>query len=398
LFTKPGYEYFRLAKSLYNMHFVKIEQTIKKICIFAKSILMPYYHTRYSLSRKKKKTWKKYILLLLIITLLAAGAAAYYLNQIINSPNTWVHSGSTLIKIPHGTGYQGLLDTLYSKGIIINRKTFERWAKLKKLDENVKPGNYRISSGMSNKELVNLLIAGLQEPVKVTINNVRVKGDLARILGARLEPDSTAFMQALEDEKTAGKYGLTKETFLTLIIPNTYEFYWTTDVEGFFDRMKAEYDKFWTEKRLQQAKEKGLTPVEVSILASIVEQETNKNDEKARIASVYLNRLKRNWRLQADPTVIFALQDFGIRRVLSVHLEVDSPYNTYKYEGLPPGPICLPSIASIDAVLNAEDTDYLFFCAKDDFSGYHSFAATPRQHAANARKYRAALNRRKIMK
>ena len=359
---------------------------------------MSYYHSKYSLNARKKSSKWKYVLWFLLFILILGGGAAYYLNKVINSPNTWVKDSSTLLKIPHNTDYQGLLDSLYTKGIVIHRKNFEWWAKLKKLDKNVKAGNFRVKSAMTNKELVNLLINGLQEPVRVVINNVRLKEDLAAKLGSQLEPDSIRFLSALNDKQFAKKYGLTTETILTLIIPNTYEFYWTTSVEGFFEKINQEHKKFWNQKRLKLAEEKKLTPTEVSILASIVQKESNKNDEKPTVASVYLNRLRRGWKLQADPTVVFALQDFEIRRVLTKHLDFDSPYNTYKYEGLPPGPICLPSSTSINAVLNAEDTDYLFFCAKDDFSGYHAFAKTAAGHGQNARKYRRALNKRKIMK
>jgi UPF0755 protein len=160
--------------------------------------------------------------------------------------------------------------------------------------------------------------------------------------------------------------------------------------------MYTEYNKFWTQERRHKADQIGLSPVEVSILASIVEKETNKNDEKARMAGVYLNRLEKNWLLQADPTVVYATGDFAIKRVLNIHKEIDSPYNTYKYFGLPPGPICVPSIASIDGVLNREIHKYMFFCAKEDFSGYHSFAETHAQHNINANKYRQALDRNNI--
>ena len=358
---------------------------------------MAYYHSKYAgVNRRKSRKWKL-LLWLLLFLLVVGGIAVYWINNLVNTSNTWVKNSTIYVHIPHKASYQGLLDSLYSKGVIIHRESFEKWAKIKKLDQNVKPGNYKIRSGMTNKELVNMFLAGLQEPVRVVINTHRIKSELAGRLGHQLEPDSIQFLFTMNDARAAEKYGFSEASFLTMIIPNTYEFYWTTSVEGFLNRMKQEYDKFWTEKKKEQAKKIGLTPVEVSILASIVQKESNKSDEKPTIASVYLNRLKRNWRLQADPTVVFALQDFTIRRVLKEQLEVDSPYNTYKYEGLPPGPICIPSPSSIDAVLNAEDTDYMFFCAKDDFSGYHAFAKNAVGHALNARKYRQALNLRRIL-
>ncbi len=359
---------------------------------------MAYYHSQYAVRRRKKSKWKKYFWGILFILVLAGGVAAYWFYHIVNDPNTWVKGDTTYVKISSQTDYQGLLDSLYSRGLIIHRDNFEWWANIKKLHRGFKPGNYKITSGMSNKTLVNMFLAGLQEPVNVVINNVRTKSELAAKLGKQLEPDSVNFIFALNDMRVAEKYGLNTENILTLFLPNTYEFYWNTPVERFFDRMQKEHQKFWNDKRLALAKKTGLSPTEVSILASIVQKETNKNDEKPKIASVYLNRLRRNWRLQADPTVVFALQDFSIRRLLTEQLEYDSPYNTYKYEGLPPGPICIPSAASIDAVLHAEETDYMYFCAKDDFSGYHAFAKTAAGHALNARKYRRALNRRKIMR
>jgi UPF0755 protein len=194
------------------------------------------------------------------------------------------------------------------------------------------------------------------------------------------------------------KFGLNKETSISMFLPNTYEFYWTTKAKEFIDRMYAENQKFWNDERKAKAEKIGLSPVEVSTLASIIEKETTKNDEKATMAGVYLNRLKYNWRLQADPTVVFAWGDFSIRRVLNVHKQIDSPYNTYTYYGLPPGPICAPSISSIDAVLNHEEHTYMFFCAKDDFSGYHVFSSTNAGHNINAKKYRNALDERNIRK
>jgi UPF0755 protein len=192
--------------------------------------------------------------------------------------------------------------------------------------------------------------------------------------------------------------GFNNQTIPALFLPDTYEFYWNTDAEGFVVRMFQEYNKFWTEERKQKAQSKGLTPIQVSTLASIVNKETNMSDEMPRVAGVYLNRLKNNWLLQADPTLVFAWDDYSIRRVLDRHKEIESPYNTYKYIGLPPGPICIPSIAAIKAVLDAEDHNYFYFCAKEDFSGYHNFAKTLAEHNRNAIKYQQTLNQRGIKK
>ncbi|HAZ24348.1 MAG TPA: endolytic transglycosylase MltG, partial [Algoriphagus sp.] len=200
----------------------------------------------------------------------------------------------------------------------------------------------------------------------------------------------------LQDSVYIRKFDFNEETIMSMFIPNTYEVWWNTSPEALFDRMYKEYNDFWTDERKKKAAELGLNPKEVSTLASIVQAESQKKDERAKIAGVYLNRLKLNMPLQADPTLVFALGDFSLKRILNIHKETESPYNTYKYAGLPPGPINLPDINSLDAVLNYEDHDYLYFCAKEDFSGYHAFAKTLSEHNANARRYQAALNAAKI--
>lgn len=219
---------------------------------------------------------------------------------------------------------------------------------------------------------------------------------LAGKIGKQIEADSASIAKLLHDKDYVGKLGFNERTLPAMFLPDTYEFYWNTDAESFISRMLQEYNKFWNEDRKKAAKDKGLSPVEVSILASIVDKETNKTDEMPRIAGVYINRLHSNWLLQADPTLIFAIGDFSIKRVLNVHKEIESPYNTYKYIGLPPGPICIPSVAAVKAVLNAENHNYFYFCAKEDFSGYHNFAKTLTEHNHNAVKYQNALNQRGI--
>ena len=244
---------------------------------------------------------------------------------------------------------------------------------------------------MSNRQLCNMLNGGLQTPVKVTFNNIRDVAMLAGRIGEQIEADSIEIMNYLNDVANLADLGFTRQTIPAMFLPNTYEFYWNTNAAQFTEKMKKEYDKYWNEERLAQAKEVGLTPIQVSILASIVDKETNKTDEMAKIAGVYLNRLRNGWLLQADPTLVFAVGDFGLKRVLNIHKEVESPYNTYKYHGLPPGPICIPSLAAINSVLNAEKHNYYYFCAKDDFSGYHVFAKTLTEHNRNAEKYRRKL-------
>ncbi len=249
---------------------------------------------------------------------------------------------------------------------------------------------------MSNTQLVNRLRSGEQAPVSLIFNSIRTKQQLAGRIGKQLEADSVALLKLLNDKAFVKKLGFTADNILCLFIPNTYEFFWNTGPEQFISRMAKEYKRFWNEDRTGKLEKIGLKQSEASILASIVEMESTKNDEKPIIAGVYINRLKKGIKLEADPTLIFALGDFTIQRVLNKDLQFDSPYNTYKYAGLPPGPISLPSIVSIDAVLSPVHHNYLFFCAKADLSGYHNFSATLQQHIRYAREYQAALNKMNI--
>ncbi len=249
---------------------------------------------------------------------------------------------------------------------------------------------------MTNIELVSLLRSGAQEPLRMTVPLVRTPAELAGKLARKLEPDSTAWIRAFSDPFLLQRFQISPLHLFSIIIPETYDFYWNISPEKWLSKMKYESSLFWKEERIGKAGQRGLSVPEVIILASIVEKETNQNDEKPVIAGVYLNRLSRKMPLQADPTVVFAWQDFSIRRVLKRHLEIPSPYNTYRQPGLPPGPICLPSVASIDAVLNASAHQYLYFCASEDQSGYHSFAKTLQEHQRNAQRYQAALNKLNI--
>lgn len=357
---------------------------------------MAYYHSKYSIRRKKKRPgWVRIIYMLLTIMIIAALVIAYFAYGIIYKNNVWVPEGKTTsVYIPTDAGFDEVKTILYSQGIIVNRNTFEWLAEKKKYPGLVKPGHYVITKGMSNDELINMLRLGEQVPVNLIFNNIRTKAELAQKVSQQIEADSSSIMALLNDPAYLSETGLKTETALTLFIPNTYEFYWNTTALQFIERMKREYEAFWTVERDLKAAAAGLSREEVVILASIVEKETNKNDEKASIAGVYKNRLDRNWLLQADPTLVYASGDFGLTRVLNIHKKTDSPYNTYIYAGLPPGPICIPSISSVEAVLNYEKHDYLFFCAKDDLSGYHVFAKSITQHNRNARQYRKAIENR----
>jgi UPF0755 protein len=233
-------------------------------------------------------------------------------------------------------------------------------------------------------------------PVEVVVQNARLKRKLASDISKQLEPDSISIMRFLNDDIFLSKLGFNAQNILVMFIPNTYECYWNISVEDWFEKMNNEYKKFWNESRTKKCESIGISPVEASILASIIEEETVKNDEKPIIAGLYLNRIKKGMLLQADPTVRFALGNFMIKRVLDKYKEINSPYNTYQHAGLPPGPICIPSIVTIDAVLNRQKNEYLYMCAKEDFSGYHNFARTLEQHNLNAQRYQRALNKAKM--
>lgn len=361
---------------------------------------MTYYHSSYKRNVKKKKSpFRTLIIVLLLLLITTAGVFGYLGYQIIYSPNVWTEdTGDHYIYIGNEDSFDDVKTQLYSEGYIIHRKNFEILAKYKKYPENIKAGRYAIENGMSNNDLINMLRIGNQEPVKLLFNNIRLKEDLADKISKQINIERDKFLSYLNDTNYVRELGFELETVKSMFIPNTYFIYWNTDTEEFIERMKYEYTQFWDDERKQKAAQIDLSLIEISILASIVEKETQKNDEKARIAGVYINRLQSGWRLQADPTLIYALGDFKIKRVLNIYKEIDSPYNTYKFLGLPPGPICIPSIASIDAVLNAEDHSYFFFCAKPDYSGYHNFAKTSKQHNRNARAYREFLNKEKIFK
>ncbi|MCU0461716.1 MAG: endolytic transglycosylase MltG [Bacteroidales bacterium] len=298
--------------------------------------------------------------------------------------------------IPEGSTYIQALDTIKAHFTIPDPKAFNWIAEKKNYPALVKPGRYIIDADMSYTGLINLLRSGRQTPVNVTFNNIRTLNDLAGKIGKQVNADSVQLINFLTDPDNYSEDGFSRETVISVFIPNTYQLFWNTDVEDFYSRMLREYNKFWNEERQAKAKAKNLTQIEVSILASIIDDEVAKPEEKPKIAGVYLNRLKRGIPLQACPTIKFALNDWTITRVLKAYLEVDSPYNTYKHYGFPPGPIGCATIEGIDAVLNAEKHDYLFFSAKADFSGYHNFSRTLTEHNRYAAEYQRELNKRKI--
>lgn len=314
----------------------------------------------------------------------------------IYEANVSLESEQELFYIPTGSDFEYVIDGLEKEGIIINRRSF-RWVAAKKgYEKNVKPGRYKITNGISNNELANMLRSGRQDPVMVVFNNVRTLAQLAGKVSRYLEGDSIAFASYLTGPDLASEFGFDRATFTSMFIPNTYEFFWTTTPEEFAERMNREYRNFWDGERDRKAGRIGMTRAEVVTLASIVDEETLFDDENSRVAGVYMNRLEKGIPLQADPTLKFAMGDFTLKRILNDDKKIDSPYNTYKYRGLPPGPISIPSVSAIDGVLNYEKHNYLYFCAKADFTGYHAFARTLSQHNANAREYQKALNRSRI--
>ena len=246
---------------------------------------------------------------------------------------------------------------------------------------------------MSNKQIISLLRSGEQTPVDVSLNNIHTKQQLAESVSQQLEASPSELLRMLNDTSFSRKLGLNPDNVLCFFIPNTYQMYWNTSASQFINKMRVEYNRFWTDERKKFAVADGLTKAQVAVLASIVQMETGKDDEKPTIAGVYMNRLKKNWPLQADPTVIYAVGDFSLRRVFSGHREIDSPYNTYRNKGLPPGPICLASAVSLDAVLHYTKSNYMYFCAKDDFSGHHAFAVNDKEQLLNAQRYHAELDR-----
>ena len=343
----------------------------------------------------KRRRTVRIVVLVLAALILIALIAGYKLFQTVMKPNVSTPDRKAFsLYIPTGASYSQVLDSLQAHQLLKDVSGFDWLATKKDLPNHIHPGHYLLKDGMSNNQLTNMIRGGLQTPVKVTFNNQRDVKMLAGRISQQIEADSLSIVTLLSNRDTLSAMGFTAQTIPALFLPNTYEFYWNTSAAQFVEKMRHEYDKYWNEERRAKAKALGLSPVQVSTLASIVDKETNKTDEMARIAGVYLNRLRDGWLLQADPTLVFALGDFELKRVLNQHKEVESPYNTYKYPSLPPGPICIPSLASLNAVLNPEQHHYYYFCAKEDFSGYHVFAKTLAEHNKNAARYQRELNKR----
>jgi UPF0755 protein len=349
--------------------------------------------------KKRKKNTNRSVLVIIILALsVFAGIQFYQVYNKIYGPNVQLDKNSRYLYIPSESTFDSVKNILFQQNYIEDTSSFLWVAKKKNFINHINPGRYLIKNKMSNNKLVNLLRAGKQEPVDLVFHNIRTKEELASRIAAQIEADSSKLINLLKDDDFLDQYNFNSKNIYAMFIPNTYELYWNTSAKELIDRMYKEYNRFWSDQREKKAEELDFSRVEVSTLASIVDEETVKKDEMDMIAGVYINRLKRGMRLQADPTVKFAIGDFSVKRILDKHLKIDSPYNTYRHGGLPPGPITIPSIAAIEAVLNYKDHKYLYFCAKPDFSGYHNFSKTHYQHIRNAKKYQQALNERNILK
>ncbi len=350
-----------------------------------------------SAEKTKQISFKaKLIIAFFAVIVLILGFTAFNYYQRFFGPN--VSGAQEFLFIKTGADFTDVYQTIKEQQLVRDTTTFLSTAQNMDYPGSVKPGRYRLEKGMSNRRFINMLKAGNQEPVKLAFQNVRLKQTLAGMVAKKLETDSSSLMQLLDSAAYLKQFGMDTNSVYSLFIPNSYEVYWNTSAEKFIERMHSEYQKFWNDDRIAKAKKINLTPVQVSVMASIVDAEALHDKEMPTIAGLYMNRYTRGIRLEADPTVIFANNDFTIRRVLNRHLRKVSPYNTYLNKGLPPGPITMPSINAIDAVLNYDAHNFIYMCAKDDFSGYHAFASTLSQHLINARKFQQALNERNIRK
>lgn len=330
---------------------------------------------------------KKIIVGTLLVLFIAGGFAAWQVfGPTVSAPEGkyfYIHTGSV---------YTGVKTSLAEAKIISNVFFFDLVAKQIKYPRSVKAGRYLVKDGMSIFSLLRMLRSGRQAPVNLVINKLRTKEDLAVKIAGNFECDSASFMQVLNEAHKNPAYQLDSNTVMTAVIPNTYSFLWNTSPQKIFDKLYREKEKFWNEERIAKARLLNLTPEQVYCMASIVEEETNKQEDKGKIASVYINRMATGMKLQADPTVKFAMKDFGLKRIMQKHLAYPSAYNTYQNTGLPPGPICTPSITTIDAVLDAPQTNYIYFVARPDWSGLSSFSQSYAEHMINAKNYQRFLD------
>jgi UPF0755 protein len=337
---------------------------------------------------------RKTIIILVVILIVSLGVTAYnYYNKFFG-PN--INANKEYLYIRTGSTFNDVFKSLKEGNELKDTATFLWAAENMNYPTRVKPGRYRLHQDESNRKLINRLASGAQDPVTVSYHNLRLKEQFAGFIAKKIEPDSAHIIHLLDSTAFLQNYGFTTDNVYVMFLPNSYQMYWNTTPEKFFKRMYINYQKFWTPERTQKASDINLTPIQVSILASIVDAEALHDDEMPTIAGLYLNRLNKNMKLESDPSVIFAKNDFTIHRVLTSYLSFDSPYNTYLHTGLPPGPIMMPSVNAVNSVLDYSKNNYIYMCAKEDFSGYHNFATNMAEHQANARKYHEALNERNI--
>jgi len=342
---------------------------------------------------------KKILIAIVIIGLVIAAYFAYFIFGAMLSPNTAFNNDEAFIFIPTDATYGEVRQQL--EPLLKDIDGFDALAQQKKYTTNIKPGRFIITKNMSNNDIINS-IRSKNVPLKIAFNNQERIEDLAGRVAFQIEPDSLSLLRSMTDSKFLKDNGFSKETALAMYVPNSYELYWNTSADGFRDKMLIEYHRFWTKSRLEKASKLNLTPNEVIALAAIVHKETAKVDERPRVAGVYLNRIRKGMPLQADPSVIYAVKkesgNFNriIKRVLYKDLEIDSKYNTYKYRGIPPGPIFMPDVSAIDAVLSAERHQYYYFVASVKHFGYHKFAKTLSQHNANKQEYVRWLNKQGV--
>ncbi|MFN0049395.1 MAG: endolytic transglycosylase MltG [Cytophagales bacterium] len=347
-------------------------------------------------SDKQKKQFQLQGAIIIVLGFFLA-STTFYGYQILFADNVLLDKPNKSLFIPKGADFKQVVDSLEKGDFLHDRLSFMFLSKLLDYRQNVKPGKYDFETNTSNFTLIKKLKNGRQTPLKLTFNNVRTKADLVKKITKKLPFNAQNLLDTLNNaDFLSTKYGFNDTTIMAMFIPNTYEVYWTFTISDFLNYFQEQYQRYWTAEKIKQANKIGLTPVQVTVMASIVEAETNKNQEKPRIAGVYMNRYNARQRLQADPTLVFATGDFDARRINEFHRYYKSPYNTYRNVGLPPGPINLPSMASIEAILNYERHSYFFFCARPDLTGYHLFSTTFDEHLQVARNYWKSLDKENI--
>ena len=371
----------------------------RNICVFLRSQNDSKLNIMTTKPKKTKKKKSKVFSKPMICLGYGVIAVVLYFAYILFVPNIFPKTDEkTYLCLPDSSKFEDVISLLEKKTTVTNTSAFRQVASLLHYGAKIRSGRYELKSGMNNFQLVRILRSGRQTPVQLSFNNIRTKEQLAARLSEQLMADSTSILKLLNDSAFLASYDLNPNTSISLFIPNTYEVFWNTNAKALFERMDREYNAFWTDERKAKAAAIPFTQSEVSTLASIVEEETNNKKDRPMVAGLYINRYKTGMPLQADPTVKFALRDFGLKRILFAHLRTNSPYNTYKNIGLPPGPIRVATPNGIDAVLNYSHHNYIYMCASETLNGEHKFAVTWEEHSINAKKYQKELNDRKIFK